>query len=69
MRKYGARGLRFLFVEAGHIAASMSLISNALDLGAVECGSLCDDEVHDLLEIDGLFETYIHSLIVGRKTS
>lgn len=69
MRKYGARGLRFLFVEAGHIAALMGLAASALNLGAVECGSLCDDEVHDLLGIDGLFETYIHSVIVGRNIS
>lgn len=69
MRKYGARGLRFLFVEAGHVAASMGLAASALEFGAVECGSLCDDEVHDLLGIDGLFETYIHSVIVGRRTS
>jgi SagB-type dehydrogenase family enzyme len=67
MRKYGARGLRFLFVEAGHLAAATGLTANALGLGAVECGSLCDDEVHELLGIDGLYETYIHSVIVGKR--
>ncbi|WP_139738649.1 SagB/ThcOx family dehydrogenase [Actinomyces wuliandei] len=67
MRKYGARGLRFSFLEAGSVAAAIALAATALELGAVECGSLCDNEVHSLLQIDGIFETYVHSIIVGRR--
>ena len=69
MRKYGARGMRFLFIEAGHVAASINLAATALGFGSVECGSLCDNEVHDMIGIDGLFEAYMHSVIIGRRES
>ncbi|MBC3989704.1 SagB/ThcOx family dehydrogenase [Streptomyces sp. AC563] len=67
MRKYGSRGLRFMFLEAGAITQNAHLAAEALGLGSVECGSLCDDELHELLGVDGLLQTYVHAVIVGRK--
>lgn len=65
MRKYGDRGMRYVFLEAGAIAEHLSFASIALGLGSVHCGSLYDDEVHEALQVDGLYEALIHSVFIG----
>jgi SagB-type dehydrogenase family enzyme len=66
MRKYGSRGGRYLLIEAGAIAQNIHLSAHALGLGSVACASVYDDEVHDGLRIDGLFECLLHAIIVGQ---
>ena len=66
MRKYGARGMRFLFLEAGAIAQNLNLACAGLGLGSLDCASLYDDEVHEALGADGLYEALLHAVIVGQ---
>jgi SagB-type dehydrogenase family enzyme len=65
MRKYGARGMRFLFLEAGAITQHINLAAVAAGFGSVECGSVYDDEVHEVLQLDGVYEAVLHSVVVG----
>jgi SagB-type dehydrogenase family enzyme len=65
MRKYGDRGMRFVFIEAGAMAENVDLASAALGFGAVDCASLYDDEIHELLEIDGVYRALVHAIVVG----
>lgn len=65
MRKYGNRGTRFLFLEAGSIAQNIHLATEALGYGSVDCASVYDDEVHEIMLLDGLFQTLLHTVIVG----
>jgi SagB-type dehydrogenase family enzyme len=65
MRKYGNRGLRFLFLEAGAMAQNIHLTCEALGLGSFDCASVYDDEVHEALGIDGVHETLLHTVIIG----
>jgi SagB-type dehydrogenase family enzyme len=65
MRKYGDRGMRYVFLEAGAMAEHISLAAVALGLGSVHCGSLYDDEAHEALQIDGLYEALVHSVFLG----
>jgi SagB-type dehydrogenase family enzyme len=65
MRKYGNRGLRFLFLEAGAMAQNIHLACEALGLGSFDCASVYDDEVHEALGIDGLHESLLHTVIIG----
>lgn len=65
MRKYGARGMRYLFLEAGAMAEQINLVAAALGLGSVDCASFYDDEANEALGIDGLYEAVIHSLVLG----
>jgi len=65
MRKYGNRGMRFLFLEAGAIAQTLNLAVAALGLGSVDCASVYDDEIHEALAIDGLFRSLLHAVVVG----
>lgn len=65
MRKYGPRGLRHLFIEAGHMAQNIHLACVGLGLGSVDCASIYDDEAHEVLHIDGVYETLVHTVVVG----
>jgi SagB-type dehydrogenase family enzyme len=67
LRKYGDRGLRFLFLEAGAIAAHVNLAAAALGVGSADCASVYDDEVHRALRLDGLHETLLHAVVVGGR--
>jgi SagB-type dehydrogenase family enzyme len=66
MRKYGDRGMRLVFLEAGAIAQNIHLSAESLGVGSVDCSSVVDDEIHEVLDIDGLFETLIHTVILGQ---
>jgi len=65
MRKYGPRGMRYVFLEAGAVAEHISLAAVALGFGSVHCASFYDDEVHEGLEVDGLYEALIHAVVLG----
>lgn len=65
MRKYGSRGARFMLMEAGAMAEHLNLAAVALGLGSVDCSSYFDDEVNDALSLDGLYQTVLHTVVVG----
>ena len=65
MRKYGARGMRHLFLEAGAMAAHINLAATALGVGSVDCSSIYDDEAHEALRMDGLYEALVHAVVLG----
>jgi SagB-type dehydrogenase family enzyme len=67
MRKYGPRGLRFALLEAGAMTQGVHLAAWALGLGSLDCGSLCDDDAHRVLALDGTYAALVHSVLVGAR--
>ena len=67
MRKYGQRGVRFLFIEAGAMAENVHLACASLGLGSVDCASVRDDAVHAALHLDGELRVLVHTVVVGRR--
>ncbi len=65
MRKYGPRGMRHVFIEAGAIAEHVNLAAAALGIGSLDSSSFYDDEVHEVLGIDGVFEALAHAQVLG----
>jgi len=65
IRKYGPRGMRHVFLEAGAMAEHVNLAAVALGLGAVDCSSVYDDEAHDALGMDGVYEAIVHAQVLG----
>jgi len=63
--KYGARGYRYVLLEAGAVAHAVSLAATALGLGSLNVGGFVDSEVDDLLELDGVSHSTLHLLCVG----
>jgi SagB-type dehydrogenase family enzyme len=64
--KYGERGYRFALLEAGHVAQNILLEAVSLKLGAVCVGGFIDDEINDLLNIDGVDETSVYLVAAGK---
>jgi len=50
-RRYGRRGIRYVHMEAGHIAENVYLQAEALGLGAVVVGAFEDEAVQKVLQI------------------
>jgi SagB-type dehydrogenase family enzyme len=63
--KYGQRAYRYIHLDAGHIAAQLSLAAVALGLGSCPIAAYYDDEVNDIIKIDGERESAIYLTVVG----
>ncbi len=66
--KYGDRGLRFVYLEAGHVSQNVLLQSTSLGLNAVPIGAFFDDELNALLGLDGVAEAALLILAIGAPT-
>jgi SagB-type dehydrogenase family enzyme len=64
--KYRQRAYRYVYLDAGHIAANVALGAVALGLGSCQVGALYDDEANALLGVDGEEESTIYMTVVGR---
>lgn len=63
--KYGSRGIRYMLMEAGHVAQNICLQATALDLGSVVIGAFSDKEVADILKLDPE-ESPLYIIAVGK---
>jgi len=64
-RKYAQRAYRYIYLDAGHIAQNVALACAAMGLGSCQVGALYDDEMNQLLGVDGHDETVIYMTAVG----
>lgn len=67
--RYGNRGYRYVYMEAGHIAQNLYLGATALDLGSCVIGAFLDDEMNLFCGLDGEEESiiYIHCIGTARE--
>ena len=65
--KYGERGFRYAYMEAGHISQNISLQSVSLGLGSVTVGAFKDQALNELIGVDGATEAAINLHAVGNK--
>ena len=63
--KYKERGWRYIFLEAGHLAQNIYLISSALKLKSCAIGGFLDEGVINLLEIDPMNELPLYLVVIG----
>ena len=63
--KYGLRCYRYIYMDAGHIAQNLYLACESLGYGCCAIAAFFDDEINELLEIDGKYETIIYLATVG----
>jgi SagB-type dehydrogenase family enzyme len=64
--KYGVRGYRFALLEAGHVAQNVLLTATALGIGAVPLGGYYDRLTDEFLGLDGVNESTLYTVAVGR---
>jgi SagB-type dehydrogenase family enzyme len=67
--KYGERSYRFALLEAGHICQNLLLEATSLQLGAVAVGGFIDDEVNEMLDLDGVDEAAICLVAAGKPAA
>lgn len=68
-QKYGDRGLRYVFLDAGHICQNLLLAVEAVGATACPVAAFFDDEVNDIIGIDGEEETALYLASVGGKVT
>ena len=63
--KYAQRAYRYVYLEAGHIAENLVLAASSIGLGSCLIGAFFDDEVNQLLGVDGAEESAIYLSVIG----
>jgi SagB-type dehydrogenase family enzyme len=66
-QKYRQRAYRYIYLDCGHIAQNLYLAAGALNLGCCGIAAFFDDEVNDLVGVDGQEETVVYLATVGKK--
>ena len=65
MWKYRNRCIRYVFMDAGHIGQNLQVAATAMGLGCCCIGAFYDEEINQILRIDGEEETVIYLAAVG----
>jgi SagB-type dehydrogenase family enzyme len=63
--KYGDRGYRFIFLEAGHLAQNAIICAHEMGLATAPIGGYSDRDLDRYLGFDGLSESTVYVLLVG----
>ncbi len=63
--KYGDRAYRYIYMDAGHMGGQVQLAAVALGLASVNIGAFFDDEVNNLLGLDGQQEIAVYLTAIG----
>ncbi|MBW1982064.1 MAG: SagB/ThcOx family dehydrogenase [Deltaproteobacteria bacterium] len=66
MAKYRERALRYIPMDLGHVCQNVQLAATAMDLGSCPIGAFYDDEVNQILEVDGEEESVLYLATVGK---
>ncbi|MHA1305288.1 MAG: SagB/ThcOx family dehydrogenase [Candidatus Heimdallarchaeaceae archaeon] len=65
--RYGERGYRYLLLDAGHVCQNLYLAAEDVDCGVCAIGAFHDDEINNILEVDGENLFVIYLATVGKK--
>ena len=65
--RYGERGYRYMHVDVGHVCQNLYLAAEAIGSGACAIGAFNDDQLNELLNIDGEEHFTIYVATVGKK--
>ncbi|MBN1632241.1 MAG: SagB/ThcOx family dehydrogenase [Thermoleophilia bacterium] len=66
--KYRERAYRYVYLDAGHMAAQLSLAAVAQGLGSCPIAAFYDNEVNELVGVDGESEGIVYMTAIGRPS-
>jgi SagB-type dehydrogenase family enzyme len=66
--KYKDRAYRYIYMDCGHIAQNLGLACECLSLGFCPIGAFYDDEINDLVGLDGENESVIYLATAGKSS-
>ena len=64
--RYGERGYRYMHLDAGHASQNLYLAAEAIGGGACAIGAFFDEELNDLLGLDGVEQFAIYVTTTGK---
>ena len=67
--RYGERGVRYLFLDAGHVCQNLYLVAESIGAGACAIGAFDDGRVNELLGLDGFERFVVYLASVGRRVA
>jgi SagB-type dehydrogenase family enzyme len=67
-QKYRQRAYRYIYLDSGHIAQNLYLAATAMDLGCCAIAAFFDQEMNQLLGVDGVEETTVYLATVGKRS-
>ena len=65
--RYGERGIRYLFLDAGHVCQNLYLAAESMGAGACAIGAFDDGKVNELLGLDGIEQFAVYIASVGKR--
>jgi SagB-type dehydrogenase family enzyme len=63
--KYAERAYRYVYLDAGHVAQNLALSAVSIGMGTCQIGAFYDDEINEILGVDGEEESSIYLSVVG----
>ncbi|NPA15817.1 MAG: SagB/ThcOx family dehydrogenase [Deferribacteres bacterium] len=63
--KYGERAFRYIFMDVAHVCQNLYLAATGLGLGCCAVGAFLDDDLNDILGINGITESVVYLATVG----
>lgn len=64
-KKYGARGYRYVLLEAGHVAQNLCLLAVEQGLGSLCMGGYSDSGINEILGLTPRDEGVVYSVAIG----
>lgn len=65
--RYGERGFRYLLIDAGHVGQNLYLAAENISCGACVIAAFHDEELNDIMRLDGEEQFVIYLASVGKK--
>ena len=65
--RFGARGYRYLLLDAGHVCQNWYLAAESINCGACALGSFDDDGVNTAMGFDGVERFIVYAATAGKK--
>lgn len=66
MTKYRERAMRYIPIDLGHVCQNVQLAATAMGCGSCPIGAFYDDDINELLGVDGQEETVLYLITVGK---
>jgi len=64
--KYQQRAYRYVYLDVGHMAQNLALVSTSVGLGCCQVGALFDNEVNEIVGVDGSQESVLYMSVIGQ---
>jgi SagB-type dehydrogenase family enzyme len=64
--RYGDRGYRYIFLDAGHVCQNLYLCAQSLSCGVCAVAAFSDDDMNRALGLDGVERFTVYLAAMGR---